>query len=342
MKKIVVVFLFFLLCSSSLQAQAPFYQDKTIRIALGFSSGGISDLWGRALFRAMGNHTPGNPNIIIQNMPGAGSMVAANYVYSIAKPDGLTLGFITPGLYFNQLIGLKEVQFDWAKFIWIGSPERTERIIYFRSDSPYKTVEDIRKASEPPRCGATAIGTVGHYFPKLLEEALGLKFNIVAGYPGAADIDLALEKGEVHCRAGSVQGYFGSEPTRTWANKGFVRVLVQGGTKRDPRLPDVPTIYELIEKRKTPEAIRRLATVLLSPDDIGRPIVGTPGIPADRTKILREALMKALSDPEFLAEAKKRGWEVNPVSGEELETIARKVIVQPPDVIDRMRKILGN
>ncbi|HET8564175.1 MAG TPA: tripartite tricarboxylate transporter substrate-binding protein, partial [Candidatus Binatia bacterium] len=170
--------LFLLLSSAPAFPESAFYEDKTIRFVIGFSAGGISDLWGRALSRAMSQHIPGKPNIILQNMPGAGSMTAANYVFSVAKPDGLTIGFVTPGLYFNQLVGFKEVQFDWAKFTWIGSPERTVRIIYGRSDTPYKTLEDLRSASEQPRCGATALGTVGHYFPRLIEEVAGVKFSI--------------------------------------------------------------------------------------------------------------------------------------------------------------------
>jgi tripartite-type tricarboxylate transporter receptor subunit TctC len=183
LKRIVFLLLLLLTCGHDARAQSAFYEDKTIRLVLGFSPGGISDLWGRALSRGMSQHIPGKPNIILQNMPGAGSLTAANYIYGVAKPDGLTIGFVTPGLYFNQLTDMKEVQFDWAKFTWIGSPERTVRIIYGRSDTPYKTLDDIRIAPEHPRCGATALGTVGHYFPRLIEEVAGVKFNIVTGYP---------------------------------------------------------------------------------------------------------------------------------------------------------------
>jgi tripartite-type tricarboxylate transporter receptor subunit TctC len=341
-KRSILLLLFFLALISQASAQSHFYDDKTIKLVIGFSAGGISDLWGRALSRAMSPHISGKPNIILQNMPGAGSLVAANYVYGVAKPDGLTLGFFTPGLYFNQLIGSKEVQFDWARFAWIGSPEQTRRIIYIRGDAPFRNLDNVLSAAEPPKCGATALGTVGHYFPRLVEEALGLKFNLVLGYPGAAEIDLAIQKGEVQCRAGSLEGYFGSEPTKSWAKSGFTRVLIQGGAKRDPRIADVPTLYELMEKRKASEATRRLAAVLLSPDNIGRPLATTPGVPPDRVKILRDAFTKALGNAEFLAEAKKRGWEIEPVSGEELESIGKKVMVQPPDVIERMKKILGN
>lgn len=327
--------------TEGVRAQSSFFEDKTIRLVLGFSSGGISDLWARALGRAMTPHIPGKPNIILQNMPGAGSLTAANYIFSVAKPDGLTIGFVTPGLYFNQLTEMKEVKFDWAKFSWIGSPERTVRIIYSRTDTPFKSLEDIRSAPEQPRCGATALGTVGHYFPRLIEEVAGVKFSIVTGYPGAAEIDLAMERGEVQCRAGSLEGYFGSEPTRGWYKSGFTRVLVHGSPKRDPRLPEAPTVNEILDRRKAPDVTRRLAVVLMAPDSIGRPLIAPPGLPADRLAMLREAMVKGLSDPEFRAEAQKRGWDVEPVTGQELEAIAKKVVVQPPDVVERMKKVLA-
>ena len=340
--RLAVCLLLLLFASRSGFAQSDFYEGKTIKLVIGFSAGGISDLWGRALSRAMSQHLPGKPQIVLFNMPGAGSLTAANYLYSVAKPDGLTLGFFTPGLFFNQLIGSKEVQFDWAKFVWVGSPEQTQRIIYIRGDSPVKNIDDLRSANEAPRCGATALGTVGHYFPRLVEEALGVKFNLVIGYPGAAEIDLAIQKNEVQCRAGSLEGYFGSEPSRSWAKNGFARVLITGGVKRDGRIPDVATLHELMDKRKAPDVTRLLATVLLSPDYIGRPLATTPGVPVERVKRLRDAFNKALVDPDLVAEAKTRGWEIEPVTGDELTAIGRKVMAQPPDVIERMKKILGH
>jgi hypothetical protein len=164
----------------------------------------------------------------------------------------------------------------------------------------------------------------------------------VLGYPGAAEIDLAIQKNEVQCRAGSLEGYFGSEPSRSWAKSGFARVLINGGAKRDGRIADVATLHELMDKRKVAEVTRRLATVLLSPDYIGRPLATTPGVPAERVKMLRDAFNKALVDAELVAEAKKRAWEIEPVTGEELEAIGKKVMAQPADVIERMKKILGN
>src|ERR671919_1082926 len=327
--------------STSVGAQADFYKGKTIKLVIGYSAGGTNDLWARAIARFWGKHIPGNPDLIVQNMPGAATMIAANYIYGVGKSDGLTLGLIAPALFFNQLGGQKEVKFDWAKFAWIGSPEGTSEMLSMRSDTPFKTLDDIRKATVPPKCGTTGPGTPGHYFPRLLEEVLDVKFNLVTGYPGASEIDLAIEKGEVQCRAGTTSAFFGREPGRTWAKTGFVRLLVIGGSKREARAPDVPTIWELMERHKTPESGKRITTVLLSPGSFGRPIVGGPGIPVDRVKILRDSFMQAMKDPELLAEAEKRGWEPDPVGGDKLEALAREVVTQPPDVIARMNVVLG-
>jgi tripartite-type tricarboxylate transporter receptor subunit TctC len=341
MRKFIFAFLSLMLASANVHAQDDFYKGKTIRVIIGYSAGGTNDLWARTVARFWGKYIPGNPDFIVQNMPGAGTMIAANYIYGVAKPDGLTAGLIAPALFFNQLGGKKEAKFDWAKFAWIGSPEETSEMLSMRADSPFKTLDDIRKATTPPRCGTTGAGTPGHYFPRLLEEVLGLKFDLVTGYPGASDIDLAIEKGEVICRAGTTSAFFGREPGRTWAKTGFVRILVIGGSNRDSRAPDVPTIWEMMEKYKTPESGKRLTTVLLSPGSFGRPIVTGPGVPADRVKILREGFLKAMRDPELLAEAEKRRWEPDPVSGEKLQSLAQEVVAQPPDVIARMNAVLA-
>jgi tripartite-type tricarboxylate transporter receptor subunit TctC len=341
MRNLLLSLLLLLASSANVHAQADFYKGKTLRVVIGYSAGGTNDLWARAVSRFWSKYIPGNPDVIVQNMPGAGTMVAANYIYGVGKSDGLTVGLIAPALFLNQIGGQKEVKFDWAKFAWIGSPEETSEMLSMRSDSPFKSLDDIRKATVPPRCGTTGPGTPGHYFPRLMEEVLGLKFNLVTGYPGASEIDLAIEKGEVQCRGGTTSAFFGREPGRTWAKTGFVRILVIGGAKRDSRAPDAPTIWEAMEKHKTPESGKRLTTVLLSPGSFGRPIVGSPGIPPDRIKILRDGFLKAMADPELLAEAEKRGWEPDPVSGEKLEALARDVVSQPPEVIARMNLVLG-
>jgi tripartite-type tricarboxylate transporter receptor subunit TctC len=342
MKTFLLVLLIFLTPAVSVEAQTPFYQGKTIRIVVGNISGDAYDLWARIFAQHMGKYIPGNPTFIVQNMPGAGGVIAANYVYSVAKPDGLTLGAFGPSMYFDQLAGRKEVKFDWSKFTWIGTPEQTEFILIMRTDSPYKTIEDVRKAAVPPKCGATGTSTSGYYMPKFLNDAMGLKFNIVSGYPGGGEIDLGIERGELHCRNLTISTYFAREPFLSWHKKGFIRPILQTPKKRDPRVADVPSIYELMDEYKIPEATRRLATVLLAPAIFGRPMVATPGIPADRVKILRDAYHTSLKDPALLEDIKKRRWEIDAIGGEEMAQLAKEVIDQPPEVIERMKKLLGN
>jgi tripartite-type tricarboxylate transporter receptor subunit TctC len=332
-----------LLTASGALAQAPFYQGKTLRIVVGYQSGDTHDLWARAYARHMGKHIPGNPNVVVQNMPGAGSMIAANHVFNVAKPDGLTLGSIAPGLYLAQLTGSSEVKFDWAKYSWIGTPEHNGTLLFMRADAPFKSIEDIRKSKEGPKCSATGVGTSGHLIPRLLEETLNLNFQIVTGYPGGAEQDLALERGEVQCRAITVAAFFGREPFLSWYKKGVVRILIQTSRKRHPKIPEVPTLWEYMEKDKVPEANRRLAVVALGAGGFGSwPIVSTPGLPQERLRILREAYAKTLQEPDLLEEAKKRGWELRPVSGEDLQSLAQEVSVQPADVVERMKKLMGS
>src|SRR5262245_55683658 len=190
----ILVLLLTLGWGSSLLAQTPFYQGKTIRLVAGTPAGSVYDLYARLVAQFLPKHIPGNPNIIVQNMPGVASMVAANYIYGVAKPDGLTIGSIQPALYFDQLVGRKEVQFEWQKFSWIGNTTVSHHLLYMRSDTPYKTIEDIRKASVPPKCGAEGTASSAYYLPKLLEETIGAKFTVITGYNSGTDVDLAVAR----------------------------------------------------------------------------------------------------------------------------------------------------
>jgi tripartite-type tricarboxylate transporter receptor subunit TctC len=334
--------LLLLSAASTANAQTSFYQGKTIRIIVGNLPGDTHDLFARAYARSMGKYITGNPEIIVQNMPGAGTMIAANHVFNLAKPDGLTLGSLSPALYYAQLTGSKEVKFDWPKFTWIGSPERNGHVLFMRSDSPYKTLEDIREAKEPPRCSATGVGTSGHDVPKLFEETLGLKFRIITGYPGGAEQDLAMERGEVHCRAITTAAFFAREPFKSWHKSGFVRIMIQTSRQRNPKVSDVPTLFELMDQHKTPDIKRRQALVYLGVGGFGSwPILSSPGLSTDRTAMLRDAYTKTLKDPDFLAEAKKNGWELSPVNGEELQALAKEVIDQPPEVVEWLKRLLA-
>lgn len=332
---------FSFLLTATTFAQTPVYQGKTIRLIVGSTAGSTYDAYARLIAQHWGKHIPGNPTFVAQNMPGAGSQIAANYIYSAAKPDGLTLGSVIPALYFNQLAGKKEVKFDWSKFTFLGSPDRSTNILYIRSDTPFKTIHDLRKAAEPPKCSATGTGTVGHYFPRLLEQTIGTKFAVVAGYQGGPEMDLALERNEVHCRALTLAAWFSGDIYRKWREASFVRVLVQAGSKRDERLAQVPLLSELMNEYKTPDLARRLAAVVLASGDLGRPYLGPPGLPADRVKILRESFHRMIADPDLLADAKKRNIDIEFTPAEELEKISKEVVQQPPEVVERVIKLLA-
>ena len=318
------------------------FKGKTIRLIIGTSTGGGVDLYARLVAQFLGKHLPGEPTILPQNMPGASSLIAANYVYNTARPDGLTLGALQGGVFFDQVLGRDTVKFDFAKFTWIGSPERLEAQLYMRADSPYKTLEDVRHATEAPRCGGAGTGATGYFVPKILEETLGLKFKTVTGYQSGGEIDIAVERGELHCRAFDIGSFVGRDPTRTWFKNCFVKSLIQTGRKRDARLGDVPTLYELMDKQKTPDSLRRMASVVLSSGGFGRPMLAPPNMAPDIARTIRESYAKMLKDPEFIAEVKKRRYDLEPVSWEEMQSLAKEVTSQPPDVVERVKRILEN
>jgi len=332
----------FLASPNGIFAQSDFYHGKTITYVVGLLAGDSTDMWSRSLTRQMTKHIPGQPQIIVQNMPGAGGLIAANYVYGVAKPDGLTMGSVSAAHYFHQLAGRKEAQFDWRKFSWIGSSARHEYLFVMRGDAPYKSLDDIRNASTAPKCSSTAPGSASYMTLKLLEEGLGLKVNIISGYKGGQEQDLALERGETQCRGVTTAAFLGRGPMQGWVKSGFLRVMLQTPPKRNPKLANVPTIYELMDRYRPSDAKRRVALVLLGGDNFGNfPTVATAGVPADRVKILRDAYAKALREPELLDEAKKRQWEVDHIPADELATFAREVIDQPADIIQRVKELLG-
>lgn len=341
MKKLSYGLVLSLLWASNLFAQTPFYQGKTITLIAGTTAGSVYDAYARLIAQHWGKHIPGSPEFVVQNMAGAGSLIAANHLYNVAKPDGLTIASIIPSIYFNQLAGRKEVKFDYGKFNWIGSVEGSDNLVYMRSDTPFKTIHDVRRTAQPPKCAATGTGTVGHYMPTLLNETIGTKFEIVLGYPGGPEMDLSVEKNETQCRALTLSAWFSGEPYQTWRAKGFAHVLIQTGRRRDERLPQVPTLNELMDEVKTDDLGRRLAKVVLASGELGRPYLLPPGTPLEKLKILREAFVRMVADAEFLAQAKKRNLEVKPSTGEEIEKIARDVMTQPPMVIERVKKLMG-
>ncbi|HWO42506.1 MAG TPA: tripartite tricarboxylate transporter substrate binding protein [Candidatus Eisenbacteria bacterium] len=322
-------------------AQDQFYKGKQIRIIVGLSAGGGYDRAARLVARHMPKYIPGNPEIIVQNMPGASSVTAANYVWGVAKPDGLTILAPHNNLYLAQLSGQKEVQFDLPKFLWIGNLENDDMMIFGRADAPFKSIHDIVRAKEPPKCGSTGVGSSDYVMSKILEETIGAKVNHVTGYPGSSEIAIALERNEVQCMGLTISTYYGREPFLTWLKNKFVRFLAQSGRQRDPRVAEAPTIYELMDEYKTPTTKRRVAEAMLQGGEWARPYMVAPGTPNDRVAVLRAAFEKTTKDPELLAEAKKLRIEVRPNRGEDLQKMAKEVMNQPPEVIEQIKKLFG-
>jgi len=316
-----------------------FYKGKQIRIIVGLSSGGGYDRAARMLARHIGKYIPGNPEVLVQNMPGASSVTAANYVWGVAKPDGLTILAPHNNVYLGQLSGQKEVQFDLPKFQWIGSLENDDMLLFGRADAAFKSIGDIVRAKEPPKCGSTGVGSSDYVMSKILEETIGAKVTHVTGYPGSSEIAIALERGEVACMGLTIATYFGREPFLSWLNTKFVRFLAQSGKKRKPRVEEAPTIYELMDEYKTPPTKRRVAEAMLQGGEWARPYMVGPGTPAERVVILRAAFDKSVKDPELLAEAKKLRMDVVPNRGEELQKMAKEVMSQPPEVIEQIKKL---
>ena len=329
--------------SARLAAAQPeaFYADKTVRVIVGFTPGGFYDRWARLLSRYMPKYIPGNPNFVVQNMPGASSVIAANYVYNLSKSDGLTLLVPINSLYLDQMVGRNEVKFDMRNFVFIGTQEKAPTMLYFRADSPFKSLADIIQAKETPKCGSTGTASTGYLLGKLLEEAFKAKLNTVTGYQGGSEIDVAVERGEIVCRGMDIPPHFGREPFDSWHRRGFDRHILQAGSKRDTRIADVPTLTELMEQHKTPDVIRAVSRIVLASGEFGRPMLVGPGVPRGRIEILREAYGRAMHDPGLIEEAKKSQMDMEHTAGEELQATMKELMSQPREVVERVKKVLA-
>ena len=278
-------------------AQSPYYQGKTITIITGSQTGDVFDIYARMIAAHMGKHIPGNPNMVVQNMTGAGHIVAANFVYSVAKPDGLTLLAPNPNLYIDQLIGRPEIKFDWAKFAWLGNASRTTDLLYMRTDAPFKTMEDVRSAKEPPKCGATGTGTTGYMVPRLLEETIGAKLTSSQDTKAATKLTWRWSEARFSAGRSVVTAFFGSRTVSYLAKKQLRARHHSARAKIETAgLADVPTLNELMEKYKTPEIGRRVAMVVTASEIFQRPYMGPPGMRPEHVKVVREAFQKTLKD----------------------------------------------
>jgi len=308
-------------------AQSSPFEGKTVTIVVGFKAGGGYDRTARILARHLPKYLAGKPNVIVQNMPGANSITAANHVYAVAKPDGLTIGTFNRNLVLAQLTNVPGVKFDMTKFAWIGSAASETTVLAIRSDLPYKSFEELRRSGKTVVIGATGPGANTYDFPLLLKEFLGVNFKIVSGYSSSADIMLAIERKEVDARAGSYSSL------RTFIDRKLVHPVIRARAV-ETGIEQLPVDENLAP---TPRA-KAIMALRSAPEVVGRPYVMSPGTPEPILRMVREAFAAALKDPELVAEATKAKMELEYTSGEATLKILTEVLSQPKDVVDEFSK----
>jgi tripartite-type tricarboxylate transporter receptor subunit TctC len=304
-------------------------EAKIVTIVVGYKPGGGYDRTARLLAKYLPKYIQGNPPVVVHNMPGSNSIIAANHVFSAVKPDGLTIGTFNRNLPIAQLIRVEGVKFDMAKYGWIGSAASETTVMAIRGDLPYKTFEDLRKAKQQIIVGSTGPGANTHDFPLLLEEFAGVNFKIVTGYSSSSDIVSAIERKEVDAWAGS------HSTLKSHIDRGLVRPLVRSRGP-DPDTAKLPVDEDLATSAKG----KAIMAIRSAPERIGRPFVAPPGTPAETMGMLREAFAKVARDKELLEEAKKAKMPIEYVTAEECLKIVREVLSQPAGITQDLTKYI--
>jgi tripartite-type tricarboxylate transporter receptor subunit TctC len=332
---VVLSTLFSLLYFASAMAQDGFYKGKTVRIIVGAAAGGGYDTYSRTIARHMGKHIPGNPAIVVDNMPGAGFLISANYMYKIAKPDGLTVGHFIGGLFLQQLLGKPGVEFDGVKFGFIGVPTQDNYVIGISKKTGITSMDQWMSSKTVLKLGGVGAGSATDDIPKVLKETIGLPVQIVSGYTGTATVRLAYDSGEVQGVCNSWESF-----RATWPNElqsGDLTIVLNTTAKPISDLPNVPLS---INYAKTDEARKLIQALVHSVGPGARPYVLPPGTAKDRIAILQKAFVDTMKDPEFLADAKKAKLDINPLDGAELEKTVKEVFNLDPALIPRAKEIL--
>jgi tripartite-type tricarboxylate transporter receptor subunit TctC len=332
--RLVTAFFASVLLTAPAVAQQDFYKGKTLRFVVGYSPGGGFDIYTRAIARHINKHIPGNPTTIVQNQPGAGGLIAANTVYKVAKPDGLTIGNFIGSLVVDQVLETPGIEFDARKFEWIGVPMQESNACVLTKASGIASLEKWKASPTPVKIGATAPGDPTYNIPLILKQVLGVPVQVVGGYKGIAGILVAAESGEI---AGACWQWESIKTTwRKALDAGEVSVVVQINRQSHPELPNVPNAVSLAKD----DAGRSLLQAgILDPAAITRLYALPPGTPKDRVQILRKAFLDTLKDPEFLEEAKKLNIEVKPMSGEDLEKLVAGLFSLPPDTVKTLKAL---
>ncbi|MPZ37011.1 MAG: hypothetical protein GEU95_02925 [Rhizobiales bacterium] len=316
---------------TSAHAQADFYKGKTVEIIISSGAGGGLDTNGRIVARHLGNHIPGNPTVVAKNMPGAGHIRAANYVFSQAPKDGTTIGtFIPIFVMAHVLERSKGIQFNPANFQWLVSTSSSNSTVYVWHTTGVKSLEDAMQREV--LMGGTGVSSYNVIYPTVLNSLVGTKFKLVTGYKSTTEIAIAMERGEVQGRAGNNFNSLTSEHG-DWLKTGKINLLAQVGLERDPDFPKVPLITEFAKTDEARQILRFFSTDVV----IGRPFVTSPGVPAERVVLLRQAFDRMLKDKAFREDAKKAGIEISPVGGVAIQKIVADFMNTPADVVAKAK-----
>jgi tripartite-type tricarboxylate transporter receptor subunit TctC len=318
------------------EAQEPFYKGKTVRLVVGFSAGGGFDVYSRAISRHLGKRLPGHPTVIVENMTGAGSLVAANHVFKVAKPDGLSIGNINGGIFVQQLLGWPGIEFDALKFEHVGVPVRDKSVCVMTKASGFNTFEKWTESKTPLKLGGTGPGSATHNIPLILKEALNLPIQLVSGYKGIADVRLAAEGGEL----AGVCGWTWDSLKATWTRaleSGEAIVVLQTVSQPISELPKVPLA---ISAAKTEESRQLIQTGIHDVSDLTYSYVLPPATPKDRVEITRKAFADTMKDADFISDTKKSKLGLEPMNGDELEKTVARLFKVSPGVVAKLKDVL--
>jgi tripartite-type tricarboxylate transporter receptor subunit TctC len=316
------------------QDVAGFYRGKQIALVIGYGPGGGYDLFARLLGRFIGAHIPGNPTIVPQNMPGAGSRSAANWLYKVAAQDGTVIACLGQATPTDQALGQPGVQFDAGKFNWIGNLSVVNNILYVAAATGVATFAQAK--SKQLAIGATGASSPSVLYPQVSNNLLGSRFKIIAGYPGGGDINIAVERHEVDGR-GSDSWASMKATHPDWLRDRTINILFQVGPRREADLPDVPLWTELAANGD-----QRQVLELLSGDvSVGRPILTTPNVPAERVGALRRAFDETVRDPLFIEAAKQANMEIHSMGGDELQQIVERIVSSPPPILAMVKDVIA-
>ena len=319
--------------SVAAQPAAPdFYKDRTVTLLIGFGSGGGNDTWARLIARHMSRHIPGQPNILAQNVPGAGGLALANQIYAVSPKDGTVIASVSRGIPLEPLFGGQGTSFDPLRLNWIGSPDRDTAICVARSDAGIGNIKDLYH--KPLIMAATGSGTDSALYPEFLSVLLGLKLKTVKGYKGSNEMHLAIERGEAQGMCGSHDSVMHGS---TFAKAGKLTILFQGRLDPDPRLMGVATWRDVARS----DDERQVLQLFLTRSALGRPLMAPPGVPLDRIALLRRAFDRTMTDPQFVADAAKNDFKVDSMTGEQLAATLAAAYAASPEVIKRTREVLG-